>query len=93
MAGRRHSRHTVHSDCHSRRCIRNLSGIAAGGTGLTKLTSFVWPDYRYQVHAPLPCRVRCSNRDSQHKIERTAHVHWVAELLQEGVMYGTGLGL
>lgn len=44
------------------------------------------PDHRYQVHSRTPFRVRCSNRDCQHKLQRTALVHWVAELVQGGVV-------
>jgi hypothetical protein len=51
------------------------------------------PDHRYQVHARSPFRVRCSHRDCHHKLQRTALVHWIAELLQGGVIDGTGLGL
>ncbi|GFZ43061.1 hypothetical protein JCM24511_00779 [Saitozyma sp. JCM 24511] len=51
------------------------------------------PDHRYQVHHRAPFRVRCSQRQCQHKLQRTALVHWIAELIQGGVIDGTALGL
>jgi hypothetical protein len=49
--------------------------------------------HRYQIHERSPFRVRCSNRDCRHKLQRTALVHWVAELVQGGVIDGSGLGV
>jgi predicted component of type VI protein secretion system len=51
------------------------------------------PDHRYQVHHRAPFRVRCSQRQCQHKLQRTALVHWIAELIQGRVIDGTALGL
>ena len=42
--------------------------------------------HRYQVHARKPFRVRCSDHDCQHKLQRAALVHWIAELVQEGII-------
>ena len=44
------------------------------------------PDHRYQIHSRTPFCVRCSNRDCQHKLQRTALVHRIAELVQGGLV-------
>jgi hypothetical protein len=44
------------------------------------------PDHRYQVHNRQPFRVRCSDQECGHKLQRTALVHWIAELVQGAVI-------
>lgn len=44
------------------------------------------PDHRYQVHNKSPFRVRCANLDCGSKLQRTALVHWIAELVQGAVL-------
>jgi hypothetical protein len=44
------------------------------------------PAHRYQIHASKPFRVRCSEPDCGSKLQRAALVHWVAELVQEGII-------
>lgn len=51
------------------------------------------PSHRYQVHERSPFRVRCSSKQCRHKLQRTALIHWIAELIQGGVIDGSGLGL
>ncbi|RSH89776.1 hypothetical protein EHS25_001762 [Saitozyma podzolica] len=43
----------------------------------------------------LPCKAQPGNPDHryQHKLQRTALVHWIAELIQGGVIDGTAFGL
>ena len=49
--------------------------------------------HRYQVHSRAPFRVRCSVRDCGSKLQRSALIHWVAELVQGGVIDRSPLGL
>lgn len=51
------------------------------------------PNHRYQIHNRSPFRVRCSHRDCQHKLQRTALVHWIAELIQGGVVDASRLNV
>jgi hypothetical protein len=51
------------------------------------------PSHRYQVHNRTPFRVRCSIGDCGSKLQRSALIHWIAELVQSGVVNGEGLGL
>ena len=44
------------------------------------------PDHRYQIHSRTPFRVRCSNGQCRHKLQHTSLVHWIAELVQGGVI-------
>jgi hypothetical protein len=44
------------------------------------------PNHRYQVHNRSPFRVRCSAQDCGNKLQRTALVHWIAELVQGAVI-------
>ena len=51
------------------------------------------PDHRYQINARSPFRVRCSKKECWHKLQRTALVMWLAELIHQGLMDGTALGI
>jgi hypothetical protein len=51
------------------------------------------PGHRYQVHSRSPFRVRCSSAGCGSKLQRSALLHWIAELVQTGVVSGAGLGL
>jgi len=44
------------------------------------------PEHRYQVHSKSPFRVRCASLDCGSKLQRTALVHWIAELVQGAVL-------
>ena len=50
-------------------------------------------DHRYQIHNRSPFRVRCSDKDCGSKLQRSALIHWIAELVQSGVVSDAGLGL
>ena len=49
--------------------------------------------HRYQIHQPVPFRVRCSNSACQHKLVRSNLVHWIADLVDMGVIDAGALGL
>lgn len=51
------------------------------------------PGHRYQVHNRTPFRVRCSSEGCGSKLQRSALIHWIAELVQRGVVSEAGLGL
>ena len=51
------------------------------------------PGHRYQVHNRTPFRVRCSSEGCGSKLQRSALIHWIAELVQSGVVSKAGLGL
>jgi len=39
------------------------------------------PGHRYQVHNTTPFRVRCSSEGCGSKLQRSALIHWIAELV------------
>jgi len=51
------------------------------------------PSHRYQIHGRTPFRVRCSSGGCRSKLQRSALVHWIAELVQSGVVDRSNLGL
>jgi hypothetical protein len=43
-------------------------------------------NHRYQVHNKSPFRVRCANLECGSKLQRTALIHWISELVQGAVL-------
>jgi len=76
-------------ECQTDEALRNLSKQAQGATHLYAPPCKNQPDNRghhYQIHFRAPIRVLCSERDCGWKLQRTALLHWIAELLQGGLI-------
>lgn len=88
--------HSLGERCQTDKEIKELFEQARGGSHPYTLPCKAQPgnpNHRYQIHNQAPFRVRCSDPDCQHKLQRTALVHWIAELVQEGVIDRTTIGL
>lgn len=51
------------------------------------------PTHRYQSNERNPFRIRCSDKDCGNKLQRAAIIHWIADLVNRGVVDGGPLGL
>ena len=51
------------------------------------------PSHRYQVNNGRPFRIRCCMHGCYHRLQRAAIIHWIAELVNHGVIDGANLGL
>lgn len=84
--------HTLAECCGSDLEVKALFNAARTMAGTVPCKAY--PDdrqHRYQVNSNTPFRVRCCKSGCYHKLNRSALVHWIATLAQQGWVNGDTL--